>query len=274
VLARIQETLEGAGIEGAEREARWLLEAATGQRSVDQLAREEGLPDSVVERALELTDRRASGEPLQYVTGVAGFRRLELAVGPGVLIPRPETEIVAEQAMHRLPSGGTIVDVGTGSGAIALSVADERSDARVYATEISETALGWARRNITNLQLNIDLVRGNLFDGLPRDLAGNIDVVVSNPPYVAVGDTDMLPSEVVDHEPEKALFAGTEGLHVIADIAARAREWLRTGGWLVLEMGFDQSDAVVRLLTDGGYEEVAAHPDLTGRLRVAEGRHR
>jgi len=274
VLARIQQTLAGAGIESPEREARWLLEAATGERSVDQIVRKEELPEPIVERALDLTRRRASGEPLQYVTGVAGFRRLELAVGPGVLIPRPETEIVAEHAMHRLPSGGTIVDVGTGSGAIALSVADERGDARVFATEISGAALGWAQRNSSHLKLNIELVHGDLFDGLPRDLAGKVDVVVSNPPYVAVGDTDTLPPEVVDHEPEEALFAGTEGLRVIASIAERARGWLRTGGWLVLEMGSDQPDAVLRLLTDGGYEEVAAHPDLVGHLRVAEGRHR
>jgi release factor glutamine methyltransferase len=272
VLARIQEELAGAGIESAEREARWLLEAATGRRSAGQLVRKEELPGPVVERALNLTNRRVSGEPLQYVTGMAGFRRLELAVGPGVLIPRPETEIVAERAMHRLPSGGTIVDVGTGSGAIALSVADERRDARVYATEISEIALGWARRNTTNLKLNVQLVHGDLFDGLPRDLVGNVDVVVSNPPYVAVSEADTLPPEVVDHEPEEALFAGTEGLHVIADIVARARGWLRTGGWLVLEMGSDHSEAVLRLLTNRGYEEVAAHPDLTGHLRVAEGR--
>lgn len=274
MLARIQEELAGAGIETAESEARWLLEAATGERIVDQSVWKEELPGPVVERALSLTERRASGEPLQYVTGVAGFRRLELAVGPGVLIPRPETEIVAERAMHRLSSGGTIVDVGTGSGAIALSIADERRDARVYATEISEAALGWARRNCANLQLSIELVHGGLFDGLPLELAGNVDVVVSNPPYVAVGDADKLPPEVVDHEPEEALFAGPEGLRVIADIVARARGWLRTGGWLVLEMGSDQSDAVLRLLTDHGYEKVAAHPDLTGHLRVAEGRHR
>jgi release factor glutamine methyltransferase len=274
VLARIQKRLEGAGIESAAREARWLLEAATGERTVESHARSEDLPGGVVERALALADRRVSGEPLQYVTGVAGFRRLELAVGPGVLIPRPETEIVAERAMNRLPSGGTIVDVGTGSGAIALSVADERRDARIYATEISEAALEWARRNTTNLQLSVQLVRGDLFDGLPHDLAGNVDVVVSNPPYVAVSDADTLPPEIVDHEPKEALFAGTEGLQAIADIAARARVWLRTGGWLVLEMGSDQSDAVLRLLADDGYEEVAAHPDLTGHLRVAEGRHR
>ena len=274
MLARIQEELAGAGIESAEREARWLLEAATGERIAENHARAGNLSGTLVERALELTRRRASGEPLQYVTGVAGFRRLELAVGPGVLIPRPETEIVAERAMHRLPSGGTIVDVGTGSGAIALSVADERRDARVYATEISEAALGWARRNCANLQLSIELAHGDLFDGLPRDLAGKVDVVVSNPPYVAVGDADTLPPEVVDHEPQEALFAGPEGLRVIADIAERARAWLRSGGWLVLEMGSDQSDAVLRLLTDGGYEEVAVHPDLTGHLRVAEGRHR
>ena len=272
MLARIEETLAKAGIETAEREARWLLEAAAGGRTADRPVRMEVLPESVVERALELTDRRASGEPLQYVTGVAGFRRLELAVGPGVLIPRPETEIVAEHAMRRLPPAGTIVDVGTGSGAIALSVADERRDARVYASEISEVALGWARRNCSNLELSVELVRGDLFDGLPRDLAGHVDVVVSNPPYVALGEADTLPPEVVDHEPEEALFAGTEGLHVIADIAVQARAWLRPGGWLVLEMGSDQAEAVLGLLTNGGYEEVAAHPDLTGRPRVAEGR--
>jgi release factor glutamine methyltransferase len=274
VLARIEETLAEVGIETAEREARWLLEAVTGERTAELYARSEELPGPVVKRAVELTRRRASGEPLQYVTGVAGFRRLELAVGPGVLIPRPETEIVAERAMHRLPPRGTIVDVGTGSGAIALSVADERPDARVYATEISESALGWARRNGSNLQLSIELVRGDLFNGLPHELAGEVDVVVSNPPYVALRDADALPTEVVDHEPAEALFAGEEGLQVIADIAMEAREWLRPGGWLILEMGFDQSEKVLRLLTDRAYTEVAAHPDLTGHLRVAEGRHR
>jgi release factor glutamine methyltransferase len=232
------------------------------------------LEGQVVERAVELAARRASGVPLQYVTGVAGFRRLELAVGSGVLIPRPETEVVAERAMQRLPCRGIIVDVGTGSGPIALSVADERPDARVYATEISESALGWARRNASNLQLSIELVRGDLFKGLPQELAGDVDVVVSNPPYVALRDAGTLPPEVVDHEPAVALFAGEEGLQVIAVIAKQAREWLRPGGWLILEMGFDQSETVLQLLTDHEYTEVAAHPDLTGHLRVAEGRHR
>jgi release factor glutamine methyltransferase len=274
VLARIESTLAKAGIDTAAREARWLLEAATGERITELYAKSEELPGPVVERAVELTRRRVSGVPLQYVTGVAGFRRLELAVGPGVLIPRPETEVVAERAMQRLPSGGIIVDVGTGSGAIALSIADERPDARVYATEISETALEWAQRNVSTLRLSIELVRGDLFDGLPPELAGEVDVVVSNPPYVAVGDADALPTEVVDHEPPEALFAGEEGLQVIADIAMRAREWLRPGGWLILEIGFAQSEAVLRLLTDHDYARVAAHPDLSGHLRVAEGRHR
>jgi release factor glutamine methyltransferase len=274
VLARIESTLAEAGIETAAREARWLLEAATGERITELYAKSEELPGSVVERAVELTGRRVSGAPLQYVTGVAGFRRLELAVGPGVLIPRPETEVVAERAIQRLPSRGIIVDVGTGSGAIALSIADERPDARVYGTEISETAIEWARRNVSTLRLSIGLVRGDLFDGLPPELAGEVDVVVSNPPYVAVGDADALPTEVVDHEPAEALFAGEEGLQVIADIAMRAREWLRPGGWLILEIGFAQSEAVLRLLTDHDYAQVAAHPDLSGHLRVAEGRHR
>ncbi|MGH2818039.1 MAG: peptide chain release factor N(5)-glutamine methyltransferase [Actinomycetota bacterium] len=274
MLARIESTLAEAGIETAAREARWLLEAATGERITELYAKSEELPGPVVERAVELTGRRVSGAPLQYVTGVAGFRRLELAVGPGVLIPRPETEVVAERAIQRLPSRGIIVDVGTGSGAIALSIADERPDARVYGTEISETAIEWAQRNVSTLRLSIELVRGDLFDGLPPELAGEVDVVVSNPPYVAVGDADALPTEVVDHEPAEALFAGEEGLQVIADIAMRAREWLRPGGWLILEIGFAQSEAVLRLLTNHDYAQVAAHPDLSGHLRVAEGRHR
>lgn len=216
--------------------------------------------------------RRLAGEPLQYVLGTAAFRRLELKVGPGVFIPRPETELVAEQAMARLRSGGTLVDLCTGSGAIALSVADERPDARVVASELSPTAAQWATSNRDSLELRVDLYRGDLFEPLPSELAGCVDVVVSNPPYIDPSERSVLPRDVVDHEPEDALFAPGEGTTVIARIAAEAPGWLRPNGWLVLEIGETQGDAVRAILEESGFAVVSIAPDLTGRDRIAEGR--
>ncbi len=248
--------LEQAGLENAEREADWLIEAASGRAA----------------EAIRLAQRRASGEPLQYLTGVAGFRRLELAVGPGVLVPRPETEVVAGRAMELLPREGTLVDVGTGSGAIALAVADERPDARVLATESSIDALCWAERNRAALSARMELVAGDLFGGLPAALRGTVDVVVSNPPYIAEWEREALPRDVVEHEPHVALFAGDDGLAVIRRLARASREWLRPGGWLVVEIDPRQASAVRGDLESLGYEDVATGIDLAGRLRVAEGR--
>jgi release factor glutamine methyltransferase len=219
-----------------------------------------------------LADRRADGEPLQYLTGVAGFRHIELAVGPGVLVPRPETEEVAGRAIELLPDGGLLVDVGTGSGAIALAVADERPDAHVWATEISDEALEWARRNAAALESGIEIVKGDLFEGLPAEIGGAIDVVVSNPPYVAPQERDSLPTDVVDHEPAVALFAPEDGTSVISRLIAEAGDWLRPDGWIVIEIGSTQSDRVAGLLSAAGYEEVRVHPDLGGHPRVAVGR--
>ncbi len=216
--------------------------------------------------------RRLAGEPLQYVLGTAAFRRLELRVGPGVFIPRPETELVAERAMERLPSGGIVVDLCTGSGAIALSVADERPDARVLATELSPAASQWAISNRDSLGLRAEIAQGDLFTPLPSDLAGRVDVVVSNPPYVDPGERSLLPRDVVDHEPPEALFAPGEGTSVISRIASDAPAWLRPDGWLVLEIGETQRTAVRRILEEHGFADVAIAPDLTGRDRMAEGR--
>ncbi|MGH2729750.1 MAG: peptide chain release factor N(5)-glutamine methyltransferase [Actinomycetota bacterium] len=248
-----------------------LLEAVTGLSRAEILA---GAPidDAARERADALMARRAAGEPLQYVTGVAGFRRLELAVGPGVLVPRPETELVAGRALELLPEGGTLVDVGTGSGAIALAVADERPDAKVIATEVSPAALGWARRNRDALGLDFELIACDLLSGLPARLEGQIDVIVSNPPYVAETEREVLPTEVVDHEPEFALFAGRDGLAVITRVAAVGQRWLRPGAWLVLEIGETQGQRVSSLLDELGYVDVCIDSDLAGRDRIAEGR--
>lgn len=204
--------------------------------------------------------------------GTAAFRRLELAVGPGVFIPRPETELVAERAMELLPRGGVLADLCTGSGAIALSVADERPDARVVASELSATAVQWAARNRDSLGLRVELFSGDLFEPFPAELRGAVDVVVSNPPYVDENERDLLPHDVVEHEPSGALFAPGRATSVIERIVAAAPEWLRPGGWVFLEIGETQGAAVRRLLSDRGYADVAIGPDLNGRDRIAEGR--
>lgn len=265
--------LREASIAASEREAIWLIEAVTGASAATVNAGV-GVTEEDCGRVLKLARRRVAGEPLQYLTGVSGFRTLELRVGPGAFIPRPETELLVERALARLPPGGVIVDVGTGSGAIALAVAQERADAWVYATEASSSALRWARLNRKRLSLAVELVSGDLLDGLSQDLRGGIDVVVSNPPYVSIGDTSFLPPDVRDHEPHEALFAGPVGLEVIERLAAEAREWLKPGGWLELEIGAGQGSAAANELTKRGYDQVSVYPDLAGRQRMAEGRHR
>lgn len=215
--------------------------------------------------------RRINGEPLQYLTGIAGFRRLEIAVGPGVFVPRPETEVLVEHVLGRLPEGGTIVDLGTGSGAIALAVADERKDARVIATEASPDALRWARVNREKVDPRVELLEGDLFEPLSADLEGNIDVIVSNPPYIADNERTALPSDVLDHEPHIALFSGADGTSIIERIVEDAPRWLRPGGWLMIEISPHLQTVVPRLLQQHGFGDVALHPDLAARPRVVEG---
>ena len=219
--------------------------------------------------AIALARRRAAGEPLQYVTGSASFRGVDLQVGPGVFVPRPETELVAAKAMDLLPKGGTVVDVGTGSGAIALSIADERPDARVYATELSDEALVWAARNVGDLGLPVELIRGDLLAGLPTPLRGRIDVVVSNPPYISFRDRTTLPPDVVDHEPHMALFSPQDGLGMIRTLAEQARSWLRRDGWVVCEIGERQGESVKALLQELGFERVSIERDLADKDRIA-----
>lgn len=256
--------------DAADQEALWLFEAATGLRHPTLVSH---VRPEWEERLDELVRRRTAGEPLQYVTGVAGFRRLQLAVGPGVFIPRPETEIVASLAMACIPRGGTVVDVGTGSGAIALAIADERPDVRVIATERSASAYRWAQRNAVETGLPLELLRSDLLEGLSTALRGRVDVVVSNPPYVAVECKAQLPSEVVDHEPHDALFASEHGLGVVRRLAHDALPWLRPGGALVLEIGETQSSGARGALVAAGYERIELHHDLAGRPRAVVARH-
>ena len=265
------ERLHAAGIEDADQELRWIVERASGRTPSEQVA---SLDDPVTEREVRFVDRmvarRAEGEPLQYVLGRWGFRSLDLLVDARVLIPRPETEVVAGLAISALPSGGVLVDLGTGSGAIALSVAAERwPDVEVWATDASTDALAVARANLAGLGRRASVVRlveGDWYSALPDQLRGRVDVIVSNPPYVA--EDDPLPPEVADWEPRAALVPGPTGLEAIAVIVAGAPEWLAPGGTLVVELGETQGPAVRALAEAADLADARVEPDLAGRPRA------
>ncbi|MEY2469438.1 MAG: release factor glutamine methyltransferase [Actinomycetota bacterium] len=219
--------------------------------------------------------RRAAGEPLQYVLGSWGFRTLDLYVDRRVLIPRPETETVVEvalaalRALHNDGDRPTVVDLGTGSGAIALSIAKEVPDANVWATDASADALEVARLNLIGLGQaaagRVDLMLGDWFDALPDALVGMITLVVTNPPYVRSGET--LPAEVEEWEPVSALRSGERGLDAIERIVAEAPLWLARPGALVVEHAPDQFEDITQMAIAAGAEAVSTHKDLVGRER-------
>lgn len=211
----------------------------------------------------DLVRRRAMDRaPVAYLVGTRGFRRIELAVDPRVLVPRPETEHLVEAALG-LPDGARVVDVGTGSGAVALALADERPDLRVVATDVSADALAVARANAQRLGLDVEFAEGDLLDAVD----GPLDAVVSNPPYVEDGAA--LPPDVARHEPPGALFAGPDGLDVYRRLVPQAAA--RTP-FLAVEVGAGQAPAVAALMRDAGFADVAAHRDLAGIDRVLVGR--
>ena len=261
-------------------QARWLCEVASGcdgdefLNNLDSPAGERGVAhlDAMVARL-------AKGEPLQYVLGRWSFRHLDLMVDQRVLIPRPETEAVAEVALRlarSLPRPIVCADVGTGSGAIGLSMATELplDGVTVWMTDRSAEALDVARANAAGIgraAANVRLAQGEWFDALPTELRGALALIVSNPPYVA-DDDPLLESIVGDWEPAEALFGGTDGLAEIRRIVAEAPAWLVTGGWLVIEIGAGQGPRVAEMLRAAGFDEVAIDADLNGLDRIAVGR--
>jgi release factor glutamine methyltransferase len=255
----------------SEAEARWLVEEVAG----------EGWPATPVtgrsQRRFEsLVERRAAGEPLQYVIGRWAFRTLDLMVDRRVLIPRPETEQVVESALAELdrvgPGPSVVVDLGTGSGAIALSVAAERRQVEVWATDASQDALDVAAANLAGLgghpAARVRLARGRWWDALPDDLRGRVDLMISNPPYVSSGEMGDLDEAVVGWEPRAALEAGPSGLEAIEDILNGAADWLAPHGVAVVEIAPHQAGPATRAAGLAGFRQVEVRPDLAGRDRV------
>jgi release factor glutamine methyltransferase len=219
-----------------------------------------GIEPAAARAFQEFARRRVQREPVAYILGVKGFRRLELAVDPRVLIPRPETEHVVEAALE-LPRGARVVDVGTGSGAIALALADERPDLRVVGTDVSADALAVARANAARLGLPVEFLQGDLLDPVP----GEIDAVVANPPYVEVGST--LAPEIARHEPAVALYGGEDGLDVYRRLAPAAA----VASFVAFEVPGWLAESVADLLRAEGFETDVIK-DLAGIDRVVTGR--
>jgi release factor glutamine methyltransferase len=268
VVARAARTLAAAGVEAPRAEAEQLA-AYVLDVPRSRLALADGFTRAQRDRLDALVDRRAAREPLQHLTGTAGFRHLELAVGPGVFVPRPETELLAgwgiEQA-RRQPAP-LVVDLCSGSGAIALAVAQELPSARVVAVERSPAALDWLRRNATERAAAgdrpIEVVAADV-----TDLVGRVDVLLCNPPYVP--RSVVVSPEVAGHDPDEAVFGGADGLDVIRPVVGRAAALLRPGGALGVEHDDTHATAVPALLAaDGRYERIEEHRDLVGRPRYA-----
>jgi release factor glutamine methyltransferase len=228
-------------------------------------------------RLTAMVERRLAGEPLQYVLTRWSFRGLDLQVDPRVLIPRPETEVVAEVALaeaRRLGGNGemTVADLGTGSGALALALAAELPEAEVWATDISPAALAVARANLAALRPSaasrVHFAEGMWYEALPARLKGRLRVIVSNPPYVTEAEFAGLPAEVRDHEPTGALVAGPTGRESLEHLVASGLGWLEPGGALVLELAPDQAEPLRATAEAAGYDAVVAHRDLAGRNRV------
>ena len=266
VLREAARRLEVAGVASPRPDAETLLAHVLGRERRDLVLVDDVAPDAAA--ALEvLVARRVAREPLQHLTGRAFFRHVELAVGPGVFVPRPETELLVGWGLERIAGleAPVVLDLGTGSGAIARAVADEAPHARVHAVELDEAAHAWAARNLDGT--GVELRHGDLSDAF-EDLAGRVDLVLSNPPYIPWEAWESVATEARDHDPHLALFSGDDGLDAVRVLARRAAVLLRPGGWLGVEHADAQGEAVPAVLAaTGAWSQVRDHDDLAGRPR-------
>lgn len=247
--------LAAAGVPTPEVDARWLV-------------RELGADPVALEAALL---RRCRREPLQLILGSVGFRHREVAVEAGVFVPRPETEVLAGLAIERVPDRAVVVEPCSGTGAVAAAIASESRAARVVATDTSAAAVALARRNCADLP-HVEVLRGHLLEPLDPALRGRVDVLVSNPPYLAERELAATEPEVREHDPVRALVAGPTGHEVSDMLIAAAREWLRPGGWLLLEVDATRAAAAAQRMAAARLVGAQALEDLTGRPRFAVAR--
>jgi release factor glutamine methyltransferase len=269
-VRRGAEYLARHGVAAPEANAERLMLHVLGVERAALLSRRDGLSADEAKTFGRLLCRRCSGIPLQHLTGEQGFRHLVLAVRPGVFVPRPETEIVVDAALEAIAAVGEpiVLDLGTGSGAIALSIAHEHVGAQVWATDRAPEAVALAGENAARLDLPVTVLEGDLFDPVPERLRGEVDLVVSNPPYVPEERRPHLPAEVLA-DPGGAVFGGPE---VSRRIWRRSASWLREGGHVVLEIDDEAGEATVAMARDAGFADVTVRPDLAGRPRVVTGR--
>ena len=266
---KVGEALASSGLPAAE--ARLLLAHATGLSRTTLIAHpERELPESAVCDFAAVAARRKAGEPVAYLLGEREFYGLALSVGPSVLIPRPETELLVDMALERIVPGAAtrVLDLGTGSGAVALAIKRQRPDATVCAVEASAAALEVARANATRLGFAIEFIEGRWFEPLA---ARRFELIVGNPPYVAQGDPHLAEGDV-RFEPREALVAGADGLVAIREIASAAPAHLDPGGWIFLEHGIGQDAAVRALFAEAGLDSARSWPDLAGIARVTGAR--
>ena len=260
---KVAEAIAASGIDA--REARLLLAEVAGFSQASLAASpEQEIPFEVENAFFDFTGKRKLGIPVAYILGRKEFYGLDLSVNPAVLIPRPETELLVDLALERNP--GSVLDLGTGSGAVALAIKHERPACSVVAVESDLSALLVARRNAAKLNLDVDFRHGRWFDPVAGE---RFDLVVSNPPYVAEGDPHL---PALRHEPLGALVSGADGLDAMREITKRAGVFLRPGGWLLLEHGLGQDEAVRALLAQAGLESVTTWPDLAGIPRISGGK--
>ncbi|HTP63406.1 MAG TPA: peptide chain release factor N(5)-glutamine methyltransferase [Burkholderiales bacterium] len=259
----VSEAISAAGIDA--REARLLLAEIAGFSQASLAASpEQEIPFEVENAFLEFVERRKSGEPVAYILGRKEFYGLDLSVNPSVLVPRPETELLVDLALER--DAASVLDLGTGSGAVALAIKHARPQCRVVAIDADLSALLTAKRNAAKLNLDIDFRHGRWFEPVAGE---RFELIVSNPPYVAVGDPHLA---ALRYEPKAALLAGPEGLDCIRDISRDVKKHLAPGSWLLLEHGKGQEGAVRALLREAGLESVTTWPDLAGIARIAGGK--
>lgn len=275
VQGELEELLGAAGVATPGVDAEWMVRHVTGWSRAQLLtATDRQLSSEDLARLRAMGKRRATREPLQLILGSVGFRALDLEVRPGVFVPRPETEVLAGEAIARVPAGGIVVEPCTGTGAVACAIASEADPSSVVATDISAAAVALAADNAERSGVDVVVARGDLLAPVEPRLRGQVDVLVSNPPYIAEGELAALDPEVAGWDPHRALVAGPTGHEVSDRLIAAAGEWLVPGGWLLLEVAESRAAEAAARAVSTGLTDVATIADLTGRPRIVAARRR